>query len=95
MTGCSNGLKAGDDSCRSGIVGTLAPISAERLEQGRQLTEKFCTTCHGMQSETASGKSPDAWKATVDAMIGMGAEANDEQARIIADYLSHTFPLKK
>ena len=73
----------------------LAPISAERLEQGRQLTEKFCTTCHGMQAETASGKSPSAWKATVESMIGMGAEANDEQAPIIADYLSHTFPAKK
>ena len=32
---------------------------------------------------------------TVDAMIGMGAEADEEQARIIADYLSHAFPPKK
>lgn len=72
-----------------------AAVSAERLEQGRQLTERFCTTCHGMQAETAGGKTPGAWKATVEGMIGMGAEANDEQARIIADYLSHTFPPKK
>jgi quinoprotein glucose dehydrogenase len=71
------------------------PLSAERLEQGRQLTERFCTTCHGMQAETAGGKTPEAWKATVEAMIGMGAEANDQQARIISDYLSHTFPPKK
>jgi hypothetical protein len=48
-----------------------------------------------MQSETAAGKTPDAWKAVVDAMIGMGAEASDEQARIITDYLSHAFPAKK
>jgi len=68
------------------------PVSPERLEQGRQLTDTFCTTCHGMQSETAGGKTPDAWKATVEAMIGMGAEANDEQARIITEYLSRTFP---
>jgi cytochrome c5 len=71
------------------------PVSAERLEQGRQLTEKFCTTCHGMESETAGGKTADGWKATVEAMVGMGAEANEEQARIITDYLSHTFPPKK
>jgi glucose dehydrogenase/cytochrome c5 len=75
---------------------TLAtPVSAERLEQGRQLTEKFCTTCHGMESETAGGKTADGWKATVEAMVGMGAEADEEQARIITDYLSHTFPPKK
>jgi quinoprotein glucose dehydrogenase len=73
----------------------LTPISAERLEQGRQMTEKFCTTCHGMQSETASGKSPAAWKATVDSMIGLGADPTDDQARIIVDYLSHSFPPKK
>jgi quinoprotein glucose dehydrogenase len=71
------------------------PVSAERLEQGRQLTEKVCTTCHGMESETASGKTPDAWKATVEAMVGMGADATDEQAKMIADYLSHTFPPNK
>src|SRR5258708_7451865 len=28
MTGCSNGLKAGEDSCRSGMVGISIPISA-------------------------------------------------------------------
>jgi cytochrome c5 len=70
-------------------------MPAERLEQGRQLTDKFCTTCHGMQSETAGGKTPEGWKATVEAMVGMGAEASDDQAKIITDYLSHTFPPKK
>jgi len=74
---------------------SAAPVSAARLEQGRQLTEKFCTTCHGMQSETESGKTPDGWKATVEQMIGLGADASDEQARLISDYLSHTFPSKK
>jgi quinoprotein glucose dehydrogenase len=72
-----------------------APVSAERLEQGRQLTEKYCTTCHGMQAETASGKTPEGWKATVELMVGLGADASDEQAKIITDYLSHTFPSKK
>ena len=59
------------------------------------MTAKFCTTCHGMQSETASGRTPEAWKATVDAMIGMGADPTEEQAMIIVDYLSHTFPPNK
>jgi glucose dehydrogenase len=70
-------------------------ISAERLEQGRQLTQKFCTVCHGMESETAGGKTPEGWKAIVDAMVGMGADANEEQAKVITDYLTHTFPPKK
>jgi quinoprotein glucose dehydrogenase len=83
----------------SAIQQTPAPpataVSAERLEQGRQLTERFCTTCHGMQAETASGKTPEGWMATVEQMVGLGADATDEQAKAIADYLSHTFPPKR
>jgi glucose dehydrogenase len=71
------------------------PVSPERLEQGRQLAGRLCTACHGLESETATGKTPEGWKATVEQMIGMGADATDEQAKIITDYLSHTFPPKK
>jgi glucose dehydrogenase len=73
----------------------VVPVSAERLAQGRELTEKFCTTCHGLQSETAGGKTPEGWQATVEQMIGLGAEVTPAQAKIITDYLSHTFPTKK
>ena len=72
-----------------------AAVSGEQLEQGRQLTETFCTSCHGLETETAAGKSPEGWKETVEAMIGMGAEANDAQSRIIIEYLSHAFPPKR
>ena len=48
-----------------------------------------------MQSETADGKTPQGWKATVEQMIGLGADATPDQAQLIADYLSHTFPPRK
>jgi len=86
---------AGDAGASRSAAQPLAPLSAERIEQGRQLTERFCTSCHGLQSETAEGKTPDAWKATVEQMVGLGAEATDEQARLITDYLSRTYPPKK
>jgi quinoprotein glucose dehydrogenase len=70
-------------------------VSPERLAQGRQLTERFCTACHGLQEETAGGKTPEEWRATVEQMVGLGADATPEQAQIITDYLSHTFPAKK
>jgi glucose dehydrogenase len=72
-----------------------SPVPAERLQQGRQLAEKFCTTCHGLQSETAEGKTPEGWQATVEQMVGLGADATPEQAKIITDYLANTFPPKK
>jgi glucose dehydrogenase len=70
-------------------------VSAERLAQGRDLTQRVCTTCHGLQSETATGRTPQDWQDTVEQMIGLGAEATDQEAKIIADYLSHTFPPKQ
>jgi len=79
----------------AGSPSRTLPVSPERLEQGRQLTEKLCTTCHGLQSETATGKTPDGWEATVEQMIGLGADATAEQAKIITDYLTHAFPPKK
>jgi glucose dehydrogenase len=73
-------------------AGPPPPISAERMAQGRQLTERVCTACHGMESEVRSGKTPADWKATVEQMIGLGADATDEQAQIITEYLSRVFP---
>ncbi len=55
----------------------------------------MCTQCHGLEAETANGRTPEGWKAVVDEMIAMGANANDSEAKIIADYLSHTFPPKR
>ncbi len=70
-------------------------VSPEVQEQGRRLTERVCTTCHGLQAETATGRTLEGWKAVVDSMIGMGAQATDEEAKIIVDYLSRNFPAKK
>jgi quinoprotein glucose dehydrogenase len=73
----------------------MPALSPAQLEQGRRVTERVCTACHGLESETASGKTPQAWKDTVEQMIGLGAEATDDEAKIIADYLAHTFPPKR
>ena len=48
-----------------------------------------------MKSETSAGNTLQGWKTITEQMIGLGAEATDEEAKIIADYLSHTFPPKK
>jgi glucose dehydrogenase len=71
------------------------PVSEEQLELGQQLTERVCTACHALKSETTAGNTPEGWKTIVQQMIGIGAEATDEDAKIITDYLSHTFPPKK
>ena len=38
-----------------------------------------------MQSETAAGKTPEVWQATVETMIGMGADACVSYGRNVVD----------
>lgn len=69
-------------------------MSPEVLEQGRLVTERVCTQCHAMGPDLTAGRTPEQWKDVVHQMMGMGAQASDEEARLITDYLSHTYPPK-
>jgi cytochrome c5 len=88
----------------SGVAAAPAPqtagagtpmASAASLAEGKALTEKVCTQCHGLEAETANGRTLEGWKAVVDEMIAMGANANETEAKIITDYLSRAFPPKR
>ena len=72
-----------------------APASSASLAEGRALTQSVCTACHGLEAETATGRTPEGWKAIVDQMIGLGADASAADAKIIVEYLSRSFPPKE
>jgi glucose dehydrogenase len=82
-------------AAKPGSAPTLVQMSSQAFAQARVVTERVCTTCHGLQAETASGGTPERWKAVVDQMIGMGATATSDEAKMIVDYLSQAFPPKK
>src|SRR5215831_17031712 len=44
MTGCSNGLKAGEESCRNGMLGIAAPISAAGITACRRFSRARSST---------------------------------------------------
>ena len=71
------------------------PASAASLEQGRRVTERVCTACHGLGADLTTGRTPDQWKQVVEQMISMGAQATADDARVVTDYLSRTYPAKK
>lgn len=54
----------------------------------------LCTTCHGLGTVTATGRTRDAWTYVVNEMIGLGAPVSDDQAKAIVDYLSRDYPAK-
>jgi glucose dehydrogenase len=70
-------------------------MNAAALEQARGVTERVCTACHGLGPDLTVGRSPDAWRKVVEEMIAMGAQANADEARVVAEYLSRTFPARK
>jgi glucose dehydrogenase len=84
---------AAQGSGRAAAPVAPAPVaSAASLEERRRLTETTCTACHALSPDITTGRSPAAWKAVVDQMLGIGAEATSEQAQQIVVYLSHTYP---
>jgi glucose dehydrogenase len=82
-------------TAKPAATSAVAEMSPQAFAQARAVTERVCTTCHGLQAETASGGTPERWKAVVDEMIGMGATATSAEAKMIVDYLSQAFPPKK
>jgi quinoprotein glucose dehydrogenase len=66
-----------------------------RAQEGMVLTEKLCTTCHGMSTATSPGRDAGSWRFVVNEMIGLGAAVTDDQALAIVDYLARDFPAKK
>lgn len=74
---------------------SLAALSsAQELPAGpgKDLFEKTCTACHGLEPITILKDTKDGWSDTVDDMIAKGAEVNDADKATIVAYLAASFP---
>jgi len=58
---------------------------------GRDLVVNECSQCHSLATVTSTHQGKGDWSATVDEMIGRGANLTDAQERIVADYLAQHF----
>jgi mono/diheme cytochrome c family protein len=63
--------------------------------EGRELTIKVCSTCHGLDVVAEQQLDLDGWKNTVDQMASMGADATEAQLDQIVHYLAKAFPESK
>ena len=62
--------------------------AAPAVSAGRQLVERKCSTCHGLDVSLSGRRSAAEWHGVVEAMIGHGMVVTDEERRIIEAYLS-------
>jgi len=57
---------------------------------GNALVDERCTVCHDRGRIDSKDKDEAGWTATVDRMIGNGAQLNDDERQAVIDYLVET-----
>jgi mono/diheme cytochrome c family protein len=77
------------------LFATAVPASAQFPDgPGKEILEKKCSTCHAPEQVTTFGRSAEEWHEVVVNMIDLGAELNEEEAKVLVEYLAKNWPLK-
>lgn len=66
----------------------IAPATLD----GQTLVEQRCTRCHDLARTTNATKTPDEWRATVERMVGKGADLSPLELEVVIQYLAETYP---
>ena len=61
---------------------------------GRDVVQKECGSCHGIDTVTAVGRTSQQWAEIIGQMQNMGLSASDEDLATIHTYLSRQLPPK-
>lgn len=66
------------------------PDDAPKLPEGtgKEVTERVCAGCHGVETVTAERHSKDEWQNVVDDMVSRGADASEAELKTIVEYLA-------
>jgi cytochrome c5 len=63
--------------------------------KGKDLAQKYCTTCHAANMWTKQHHNQDEWSSVIDNMVSKGLAASDDELDIITAYLAaHFGPVK-
>ena len=65
-----------------------APVTLD----GKSLVEERCTQCHGLGTVEQAKKTEEEWKATVERMVGKGAQLSQEEQALVIQYLTEAYP---
>ena len=58
---------------------------------GRAVTERMCTSCHGVEQFTGMRMTKQRWAETVDDMVARGAQGSDADINQVVQYLTDNF----
>ena len=63
--------------------------------KGKDVTQRVCSTCHGVNLFAAQRHTGEKWSSIIDSMVSRGLEASDEDLATINDYLATNLGPKK
>ena len=75
-------------------VPTEAPATEEAppTPDGKTLLQERCTRCHDLGRVERARKTEEEWKATVERMVGKGAQLSQADQELVIRYLAETYP---
>jgi cytochrome c5 len=81
-------------ACGSSSEPATAPLPDEgvvgqQMLDGETLVGERCIVCHDLQRVDDASYDDVGWEATVDRMIGKGAELTEEEQAAVIEYLSN------
>jgi cytochrome c5 len=65
---------------------------APAILDGQSLLQERCTVCHDLGRVERSEKTEEEWKATVERMVGKGAQLDEAEQELVIKYLAETYP---
>jgi mono/diheme cytochrome c family protein len=84
-------------ACVAGAIAWSAKADDVKLPdgEGKDLVQKTCSACHGVDTATSENHTAAEWKAVVDTMVSRGAEGTDAEFATIVKYLAANYGPKK
>jgi cytochrome c5 len=72
------------------MAATDTPATAATLD-GKTLLEQRCNACHSLEYIYRSRGTPDQWAMLVQQMVANGAQLNQQEEKVLAQYLGQTY----
>jgi hypothetical protein len=63
--------------------------------KGKDVTNRVCTTCHGVNLFAGERHTKEKWSSIIDTMVSRGMDASDEDLATINNYLATNLAPKK
>ncbi len=77
------------------VLASIAHAQTLPEGPGKDVTEKMCSACHGLQNVIKARMTKDGWTAMVDDMVARGAEGTDDEIEKVTNYLAANFSPRK